>query len=54
MRMGSYDKHMTQQLKQSMVIKNELTDEVKTFIEKLENKTLGVVSVDFYDIANNY
>lgn len=54
MRMGSYDKHMTQQLKQSMVIKNELSDEVKVFIEKLQNRTLGVVPVDFYEVSDNY
>ena len=54
MRMGSYDEHMSQQLKQSMTIQNELSDEVKTFIEKLQNKTLGVVPVDFYEVANRY
>ena len=54
MRMGSYDKHMSQQLKQSMIIQTELPDEVKTFIEKLQNKTLGVVPVDFYEVANRY
>ena len=54
MRMGSYDEHMSQQLKQSMTIQNELSDEVKTFIEKLENRTLGVVPVDFYEVASRY
>lgn len=54
MRMGSYDTAMLAQLKQSMIVQNELPDEVKTFIEKLQNKTLGVVPVDFYEVANRY
>jgi len=53
-RMSSYDKHIRQQLKQSMIIKNELPDEVKIFIDKLQNRTLGVVSMDFYEVANKY
>ena len=54
MRMGSYEEHAVKQIKESMIIKNELPDEVNTFIEKLQNKTLGVVPVDFYEVANRY
>jgi hypothetical protein len=54
MRMGSYDEHAVKQIKESMIIKNELPDEVNTFIEKLQNKTLGIVPVDFYEVANRY
>lgn len=54
MRMGSYDTAMLEQLKQSMIIQTELPDEVKTFIDKLQNRTLGVVPVDFYEVANRY
>jgi hypothetical protein len=54
MRMGSYDEHAVKQIKESMIIKNELPNEVNTFIEKLQNKTLGVVPVDFYEVANRY
>jgi hypothetical protein len=52
--MGSYDEHAVKQIKESMIIKNELPNEVNTFIEKLQNKTLGVVPVDFYEVANRY
>ena len=54
MRMGSYDEHAVKQIKESMIIKNELSNEVNTFIEKLQNKTLGIVPVDFYEVANRY
>lgn len=54
MRIGSYDDQLMQQLKKSMTIESELPDEVKTFIEKLQNRTLGVIPVDFYEIANRY
>jgi hypothetical protein len=54
MRMGSYEEHAVKQIKESMIIKNELPDEVNTFIDKLQNKTLGVVPVDFYEVANRY
>jgi hypothetical protein len=54
MRMGSYDEHAVKQIKESMIIKNELPNEVNTFIEKLQNKTLGIVPVDFYEVANRY
>lgn len=54
MRMGSYDKPVIQQLKKSMIIKSEFSDEVKEFLEKLENKTLGVMTMDFYQVATKY
>lgn len=54
MRMGSYDEEVIKQIKKSMIIKSELSDEVKTFIEKLENRTLGVVPMDFYQVATKY
>ena len=54
MRMGSYDELVMQQLKKSMTIKSELPDQVETFIEKLQNRTLGVVPMDFYEVANRY
>jgi hypothetical protein len=47
MRMGSYEEHAVKQIKESMIIKNELPDEVNTFIDKLQNKTLGVVLLIF-------
>jgi len=54
MRMGSYDELVMQQLKKSMTIKSELPDQVEIFIEKLQNRTLGVVPMDFYEVANRY
>lgn len=54
MRMGSYEEPVIQQLKKSMTIKSEFSDEVKEFLEKLENRTLGVVPMDFYEVATRY
>lgn len=54
MRMSSYEEPVIQQLKKSMTIKSEFSDEVKEFLEKLENRTLGVVPLDFYEIADRY
>lgn len=54
MRMYTYDKETVKVLKKAMQINIAIDGEVKEFLDKLENKTLGVVAVKFQDFADSY
>jgi hypothetical protein len=41
-------------LKKAMQINNVIEGELKEFLEKLENKTLGLVAVKFQEFADSY
>ena len=53
-RMYTYDKETVKVLKKAMQINNVVEGELKEFLDKLENKTLGVVAVKFQDFADSY
>lgn len=53
-RMYTYDKETVKILKKAMQINNVVEGELKEFLDKLENKTLGVIAVKFQDFANSY
>ena len=53
-RMYTYDKETVKVLKKAMQINNVVEGELKEFLEKLENKTLGLVAVKFQDFADSY
>ena len=50
----TYDKHQMKQLKDAMVQKNFISGELDEFLTKLQNRTLGVMEVDFVDFADSY
>ena len=50
----SYDKHLLKQLKDSMVQENFISGELDEFLTKLQNRTLGIVEVEFLDFADSY
>ena len=53
-RMYTYDKETVKVLKKAMQINNVVEGELKEFLDKLENKTLGVIAVKFQDFADSY
>ena len=53
-RMYTYDKETVKVLKKAMQINNVVEGELKEFLDKLENKTLGLVAVKFQDFADSY
>ena len=53
-RIYHYDKHEVKDLKKLMVIENEMPDELKIFLDKMERRELGAVNVDFYDFADSH
>jgi len=53
-RMYTYDKEMIKVLKNAMKIDNVVEGELKEFLDKLENKTLGLVAVKFQEFADCY
>jgi hypothetical protein len=53
-RMYTYDKETVKVLKNAMKINNVVEGELKEFLEKLENKTLGLVAVKFQEFADSY
>jgi len=54
MRMHTYDKETVKVLKKAMQINTVIEGELKEFLEKLENKTLGLVAVKFQEFADCY
>ena len=52
--MYTYDKETVKVLKKAMQINNVVEGELKEFLDKLENKTLGLVAVKFQDFADSY
>jgi NAD(P)-dependent dehydrogenase (short-subunit alcohol dehydrogenase family) len=54
MRMYTYDKETVKVLKKAMQINTVIEGELKEFLEKLENKTLGLVAVKFQEFADCY
>jgi hypothetical protein len=52
--MYTYDKEMVKVLKNAMKIDNVVEGELKEFLDKLENKTLGLVAVKFQEFADSY
>jgi len=54
MRMYTYDKETVKVLKKAMQINNVVEGELKEFLDKLENKTLGLVAVKFQEFADSY
>lgn len=53
-RMYTYDKETVKVLKNAMKINNVVEGELKEFLDKLENKTLGLVAVKFQEFADSY
>jgi hypothetical protein len=53
-RMYTYDKETVKVLKKAMQINTVIEGELKEFLDKLENKTLGVVAVKFQEFADSY
>ena len=54
LRTYAYDKHYVKQLKEVMVQQNFISGELDEFLTKLQNRTLGVMEVDFVDFADSY
>lgn len=54
MRMYTYDTETVKVLKKAMQIDNVIEGELKEFLEKLQNKTLGLVAVEFQEFADSY
>jgi hypothetical protein len=50
----AYDKHLLKPIKDSMVQENFISGELDDFLTKLQNRTLGVVEVEFLDFADSY
>ncbi len=51
-RIYRYDKHDVRNLKKVMVMENEIPNELKDFLDKMERRELGVVDVNYYDFAD--